>query len=239
MKQIKLILKDEIYDSLERDYHNFVRLSTKIDSGFVKPSFDSYLLAKLSENTNFLTEEAVQHLMLSGQYAWARRAMDKEFPDVVQILIEQAANYGFWIAVRHDWGTEELVNASRAWASAIIKQAKGDETQIDVLAAQIKASATNIAVVQERLKTPASQLAHAMVQELRETHIAIEHASGMVAREKLGAMRTLLKLGRAYGNVSEKAEQDMMDKLKREKPWLFDTGPKGFWGHVAAWWRGV
>ncbi|MFX5680477.1 DUF4088 family protein, partial [Acinetobacter baumannii] len=82
-------------------------------------------------------------------------------------------------------------------------------------ASQIKASATNIAVVQERLKTPASQLAHAMVQELRETHIAIEHASGVVAREKLGAMRTLLKLGRAYGNVSEKAEQDMMDKLKR------------------------
>ncbi len=35
MKQIKLILKDEIYDSLERDYQNFVRLSTKIDRGFV------------------------------------------------------------------------------------------------------------------------------------------------------------------------------------------------------------
>ncbi|WP_075259618.1 DUF4088 domain-containing protein [Herbaspirillum camelliae] len=239
MKQIKLILKDEIYDSLERDYQNFVRFSTKIDSGFVKPSFDNYLLAKLSENNNFLTEEAVQHLMLSGQYAWARRAMDKDFPDVVQILIEQAANYGFWIAVRHDWGNDELVAASKAWAMAIIKQAKGDESQIDVLAAQIKASATSIAVVQERLKTPASQLAHAMVQELRETHIAIEHASGMVAREKLGAMRTLLKLGRAYGNVSEKAEQDMMEKLKREKPWLFDEGPRGFWGHVAAWWRGV
>ena len=239
MKQIKLILKDEIYDSLERDYQNFVRFSTKIDSGFVKPSFDNYLLAKLSENNKFLTEEAVQHLMLSGQYAWARRAMDKDFPDVVQILIEQAANYGFWIAVRHDWGNDELVAASKAWAMAIIKQAKGDESQIDVLAAQIKASATSIAVVQERLKTPASQLAHAMVQELRETHIAIEHASGMVAREKLGAMRTLLKLGRAYGNVSEKAEQDMMEKLKREKPWLFDEGPRGFWGHVAAWWRGV
>nr|WP_198981598.1 DUF4088 family protein [Herbaspirillum sp. ASV7] len=239
MKQIKLILKDEIYDSLERDYHNFVRLSTKIDSGFVKPSFDSYLLAKLSENTNFLTEEAVQHLMLSGQYAWARRAMDKEFPDVVQILIEQAANFGFWIAVRHDWNTDDLVNASRAWASAIIKQAKGDETQIDMLASQIKSSATNIAIVQERLKTPASQLAHALLQELRETQIAIEHASGMVAREKLGALRTLLKLGRAYGNVSEKAEQDIIERLKKEKPWLFEDGPKGFWGHVAAWWRGV
>ncbi len=239
MKQIKLILKDEIYDSLERDYVNFVRLSTKIDSGFVKPSFDSYLLAKLSENTNFLTEEAVQHLMLSGQYAWARRAMDKEFPDVVQILIEQAANFGFWIAVRHDWNTDDLVNASRAWASAIIKQAKGDETQIDMLASQIKSSATNIAIVQERLKTPASQLAHALLQELRETQIAIEHASGMVAREKLGALRTLLKLGRAYGNVSEKAEQDIIERLKKEKPWLFEDGPKGFWGHVAAWWRGV
>ncbi len=239
MKQIKLILKDDIYDSLERDYVNFVRLSTKIDSGFVKPSFDNYLLAKLSENINFLTEEAVQHLMLSGQYAWARRAMDKEFPDVVQILIEQAANFGFWIAVRHDWNTDDLVNASRAWASAIIKQAMGDETQIDMLASQIKSSATNIAIVQERLKTPASQLAHALLQELRETQIAIEHASGMVAREKLGALRTLLKLGRAYGNVSEKAEQDIIERLKKEKPWLFEEGPKGFWNHMAAWWRGV
>ncbi|KAF1040228.1 MAG: hypothetical protein GAK35_03592 [Herbaspirillum frisingense] len=239
MKQIKLNLKDDVFESLDRDYKNFVRLSTKVDSGFVAPSFDAYLLAKVSENPHFLTEEAVHHMMISGQYAWAKRAMDKEFPDVVAILIEQASSYGFHIAVRHDWGTDDLVAASKAWATAIIKQAKGDETQIDVLAAQIKSASTSIAVVQEKLKSPASQLAHAMVQELRETHVAIEHASGLPAREKLGALRSLLKLGRAYGNVSEKAEAEMIGRLKANKPWLFTEGPKGFWGHVAAWWRGV
>ncbi|MFJ3048081.1 DUF4088 family protein [Herbaspirillum chlorophenolicum] len=239
MKQIKLNLKDETYESLQRDYKNFVRLSTKIDSGFVSPTFDGFLLAKVSENPHFLTEDGVQHLMLSGQYAWAKRALDKDFPDVVEILISQASNYGFYIAVRHDWGPDDLLAASKAWAASIVKQAKGDESQIDILAAQIKNSVTSITVVQEKLKTPASQLAHALVQELRETHIAIEHASGAVAREKLGALRSLLRLGRAYGNVSEKAEQEMIERLKAQKPWLFTEGPKGFWGHVAAWWRGV
>ncbi|MFL9926667.1 DUF4088 family protein [Herbaspirillum lusitanum] len=239
MKQIKLNLKDEVFESLERDYKNFVRLSTKVDSGFVSPSFESFLLAKVSENTNFLTEDAVQHLMLSGQYAWARRAMDKDFPDVVAIMIEQASDYGFHIAVRHDWNTDDLVAASKAWATAIIKQAKGDETQIDILAAQIKSAAVSIAIVQEKLKTPASQLAHALTQELREINIAIEHSRNDVAREKLGALRSLLRLGRAYGSVKEKDEQEILGRIRAQKPYLFEPPREGFWDHIAAWWRGV
>lgn len=237
MKQIKLNLKDEVAESLEREFKNFVRLSTKVDSGFVAPSFDSFLLARLSENPNFLTEEAVQHLMLSGQYAWAKRALDRDFPDVVAILISQASNYGFHIAVRHDWNGDDLLAASKAWATAIVKEAKGDETQIDILAAQIKSSAVSIAVVQEKLKTPATRLAHAWVQQMRDTDVALEHAHGLQARERLGSLRTLLKLGVAYGGIKEKDEQDILIKLKQQKPYLFPQPQQGFWGRVADWWR--
>jgi len=191
MKKLNLNLKDEVYDSLDRDYKNFNRLSLKCDSGFVSPSFESFMLAKLSDNTTFLTEAAVQHLMLSGQYAWAKRALDKDFPDVVAILISQASNYGFHIAVRHDWSVDELTAASKAWATSIVKQAKGDESQIDVLAAQIKSAAISIAKAEEALKTPAWRLSRSWAQQLHDAKIAAEHARGSVAREKLGSLRTL------------------------------------------------
>lgn len=237
MKQLKLNLKDDVYEMLQREFKNFVRLSTKVDSGFVAPSFDAFLMARLSDNTNFLTEEAVQHLMMSGQYAWARRAMDRDFPDVVAILIAEAANYGFHIAVRHDWSSEDLTEAARAWALAIIKQSKGDETQVDVLAAQIKSAAVSITVVQEKLKTPATRLAHALGQQMNDTQVALQHARGVLAREQLGAFRTLLKLGVAYGSIKEQAEKDALAKLQAQRPYLFHQPSEGVFAKLAAWWR--
>ena len=237
MKQLKLNLKDDVYEMLQREFKNFVRLSTKVYSGFVAPSFDAFLMARLSDNTNFLTEEAVQHLMMSGQYAWARRAMDKDFPDVVAILISEAANYGFHIAVRHDWSTDDLTEAARAWATAIIKQSKGDETQVDVLAAQIKSAAVSITVVQEKLKTPATRLAHALGQQISETQVALEHARGVQAREWLGSFRTLLKLGVAYGSIKEQGEKDALAKLQAKRPQLFHQPSEGVFAKLAAWWQ--
>lgn len=152
MKQIKFIFKDDIYDLLEWDYYNFVWFLIKIDLGFVKFFFDSYLLVKFFENINFFIEEVVQYLMFLGQYVWVCWVMDKEFLDVVQILIEQVVNYGFWIVVCYDWGIEELVNVLCVWVGVIIKQVKGDEMQIDVLVLQIKVFVINIVVVQECLK---------------------------------------------------------------------------------------
>ncbi len=238
MKKINMNVKDEVYDSLDREFKNFNRLSLKCDSGFVSPSFDNFLLAKLSDNTTFLTEEAVQHLMMSGQYAWAKRALDKDFPDVVAILISQASNYGFHIAVRQDWGSDDLTAASKAWAAAIIKQAKGDESQIDILAAQIKSAAVGITHVEEKLKTPAWRLAASLTQQLHDAKIAVEHARGSVAHEKLGALRSLLKLGIAYGTVKEKDEKEILDRLRVKKPYLFEE-EEGFLARAIAWWRSV
>ncbi|ASU41011.1 DUF4088 domain-containing protein [Herbaspirillum sp. meg3] len=238
MKKINMNVKDEVYESLDREFKNFIRLSLKCDSGFVSPSFDNFLLAKLSDNTTFLTEEAVQHLMMSGQYAWAKRALDKDFPDVVAILISQASNYGFHIAVRQDWGSDDLTAASKAWATAIVKQAKGDESQIDILAAQIKSSAVSIGHVEEKLKTPAWRLAASLAQQLHDAKIAVEHARGSVAHEKLGALRSLLKLGIAYGTVKEKDEKEILERLRVKKPYLFEE-EESFLTRAIAWWRSV
>ena len=166
MRKIELNVKDDIFNSLERDFKSFVRISLKCDSQFIPPTFESFLLAKLSDNTNFLTEDAVKHMMVSGQYAWAKRALDKEFPDVVAILIEKASTYGFYIAVNHEWASDDLRAASKAWATSIVKQAQGDEAQIDILATQIKSSAVSILTVEEKMRTPSYRLALALRQEL-------------------------------------------------------------------------
>ncbi len=239
MKKLSINVKDEVFESLERDFKSFLRLSLKCDSQFATPSFDNFLLAKISDNTHFLTEGAVQHLMLSGQYAWAKRALDKEFPDVVAILISQASTYGFNIAVRHDWSNDDLTTAAKAWATAIVAQAKGDESQIDILAAQIKSSAVSIATVEENLKTPAWRVSHALAQQLHDAKIAVEHARGSVAQEKLGALRALLKLGVAYGSVAEKTEQEILNRLRAKKPYLFEEPPEGFLARFITMWRSV
>ena len=239
MKKINLHLKDEVYDSLERDFKNFVRISLKCDAGFITPTFDSFILTKISDNTNYLTEDAVQHLMNSGQYAWAKRALDKDFPDVVAILIEQASTYGFHIAVHHDWDKNDVAAAAKAWAAAIIKQAQGDETQVDVLASQIKSAAVNITVVEDKVKTPAARMAHSLGQQLHDAKIAVEHAHGAVAREKLGALRCLLKLAVAYGSIQEIDEMQYLHNLKLKKPSLFEESQEGFLASALAWWRSV
>lgn len=185
MKQIILNVKDDVYSSLERDFNSFIRVSLKCDSQFITPSIDNFLLAKLSDNTTFLTEDAVRNLMLSGQYAWAKRALDKEFPDVVAILIGQASTYGFHLVINHEWTTEELKIAAKAWATSIVKQAQGDEEQIDILAGQIRSSAITITEAEEKMKTPAYKLAKALRQQLHDAQIAVNHASGRAARENL------------------------------------------------------
>jgi len=238
MKKIELNLKDDVWSSLDRDFKSFIRISLKCDSQFIPPSFDHFLLAKLSDNTNFLTEEAVKHLMLSGQYAWAKRALDKEFPDVVAILITQASIYGFNIAFSHEWSPEEVKTAAKAWATSIVKQAQGDESQIDILAAQIKSSAVSILTVEEKMRTPSYRLALALRQQLHDAKIALENASGLTARENLGAFRCLLKLGIAHGLIKEKDEQKLLAELRAKRPYLFEE-EQDFLTRMGQWWRSI
>src|ERR1700751_5414940 len=100
MGQITLKLKDETLASLRKDFEAFVRVSLKLDPQFATPSFADFLRAKLLDNMVPGTDHAVQPMLQGGQYAWAKRTLDKEFPHVVAILMRQAPEFGFGFAVR-------------------------------------------------------------------------------------------------------------------------------------------
>jgi hypothetical protein len=239
MQKIVLNVKEELYASLERDFKTFTRLSLKFDAQFITPSFDKFLLARLADNATPLTEQAVQHLMQSGQYAWAKRALDKDFPDVVAILMDQAAEYGFHIAVRQDWSTDDLAKAARAWSEAIVNQAQGDEKQIDILAVQIKSAAVSISAVEEKMKTPAWRLAQSLALRLHDVKLTVEHATGSAAREKFGELCSLLKLGIIHGSVTRKEEQEILDQLRSRRPFLFVEEPDSGFTRFLIWLRSV
>lgn len=239
MRQITLSFRDETIASLHRDFEAFTRLSLKLDPQFVTPTFEDFLRAKLLDNDTPLTEQAVQRMLTHGQYAWAKRALDKEFPDVVEILIRQAAEHGFSFAIRSDWTAEDLVKASRAWATAIVTEAKGDMSQIDVLASQIKSAAMDITEVEERMQTPAWRLADSLRQRVYETKIAVEHSVGSNAREKLGELRCLLRLGIFHGSIQKQEAQQVLEYLRSVRPELFVEEPYDGFTRFAGWLRSI
>jgi hypothetical protein len=237
MGQITLLLRDETIASLQKDFEAFVRVSLKLDPQFATPSFEDFLRAKLLDNMVPLTEHAVQRMLQGGQYAWAKRTLDKEFPDVVAILVRQAEEHGFMFAVRSEWTPEELAKASRNWAMAIVKEANGDASLVDPLAAQIKASARDIQSLEEKMQTPAWRLAESLRQRVYEAKLACETSVGSIAREKLGELRGLLRLGLSHGSFQKQEAQQIMEFLRLLKPDIFVEEPYDIFSRMAAWLR--
>jgi hypothetical protein len=237
MGQITLTLREETIASLQKDFDAFVRVSLKLDPHFVTPSFEDFLRAKLLDNMTPLTEQAVQRMLHGGQYAWAKRTLDKEFPDVVAILVRQAEEYGFAFAVRSEWTPEELAKACQNWAAAIVKEAGGDPALVDPLAAQIKASARDIQSIEETMQTPAWRLTESLRQRVYEAKIACETSVGSTARERLGELRGLLKLGLAHGSFQKQEAQQIMAFLRLLKPEIFVEEPYDIFSRMAAWLR--
>jgi hypothetical protein len=239
MRQITLSFREETLASLHRDFEAFLRLSLKLDPHFVTPSFEDFLRAKLLDNPVPLTEQAVQRMLTHGQYAWAKRALDKEFPDVVEMLIRQAAEHGFAFAFRSDWTAEDLIAASRALATAIVTEAKGDASQIDMLATQMKSAAEDIREVEARMQTPAFRLADSLRQRVYETKIAVENSVGSNAREKLGELRCLLRAGIFYGSIQKQEAQQVLEYMRSLRPELFIDEPYDGFTRFAAWLRSI
>ncbi|HLX01598.1 MAG TPA: DUF4088 domain-containing protein [Trinickia sp.] len=237
MGQITLTLKDDTVASLRKDFEAFVRVSLKLDPQFATPSFEDFLRAKLLDNMVPLTEHAVQRMLQGGQYAWAKRTLDKEFPDVVAILMRQATEFGFGFAVRSEWTPDELAKACREWATAIVNEAGGEQMLIDPLAAQIKSAAQDIQSLEESMQTPAWRLAESLRQRVYEAKIACEMSTGSTAREKLGELRGLLKLGLAHGSFQKQEAQQMMEFLRLLKPEIFVEEPDDIFSRMAVWLR--
>jgi hypothetical protein len=237
MGQITLTLKDDTVASLRKDFEAFVRVSLKLDPQFATPSFEDFLRAKLLDNMVPLTEHAVQRMLQGGQYAWAKRTLDKEFPDVVAILMRQATEFGFGFAVRSEWTPDELAKACREWATAIVNEAGGEQALIDPLSAQIKSAAQDIQALEESMQTPAWRLAESLRQRVYEAKIACEMSTGSTAREKLGELRGLLKLGLAHGSFQKQEAQQMMEFLRLLKPEIFVEEPDDIFSRMAVWLR--
>jgi len=237
MGQITLNIKDETLASLRKDFEAFVRVSVKLDPQFATPSFEDFLRAKLLDNMVPLTEHAVQRMLQGGQYAWAKRTLDKEFPDVVAILMKQANEFGFGFAARTEWTPEELAKQSREWAAAIVKEAEGAPSLVDPLAAQIKSAAQDIQTLEEVMQTPAWRLAESLRQRVYEATVACETSVGSAAREKLGELRGLLRLGISHGSFQKQEAQQIMEYLRLLKPEIFVEEPYDVFTRLAAWLR--
>jgi len=237
MGQITLNIKDETLASLRKDFEAFVRVSVKLDPQFATPSFEDFLRAKLLDNMVPLTEHAVQRMLQGGQYAWAKRTLDKEFPDVVAILMKQANEFGFGFAARSEWTPEELAKQSREWAAAIVKEAEGAPSLVDPLAAQIKSAAQDIQALEEVMQTPAWRLAESLRQRVYEAKVACETSVGSAAREKLGELRGLLRLGISHGSFQKQEAQQIMEYLRLLKPEIFVEEPYDVLTRLAAWLR--
>jgi hypothetical protein len=237
MGQITLSLKDDTVGSLRKDYDAFVRVSLKLDPQFAVPSFEDFLRAKLLDNMVPLTEHAVQRMLQGGQYAWAKRTLDKEFPDVVAILMRQATEYGFGFAVRSEWTPDELAKACREWSTAIVNEAQGNPALIDPLAAQIKAAAQDIQALEEKMQTPAWRLAQSLRQRVYEAKVACETSVGSTARERLGELRGLLRLGLVHGSFRKQEAQQIMEYLRLLKPEIFVEEPYDIFSRMATWLR--
>ncbi|UEP29418.1 MULTISPECIES: DUF4088 family protein [Burkholderia] len=239
MGQITLSLKDDTLASLRKDYDAFVRVSLKLDPQFATPSFEDFLRAKLLDNMVPLTEHAVQRMLEGGQYAWAKRTLDKEFPDVVAILMRQAGEFGFGFASRAEWTPDELAKACRDWAKAIVAEAQGDASLVDPLAAQIKSAVHDIQALEEMMQTPAWRLAESLRQRIYEAKLACEMSVGSAARDKLGELRGLLRLGLAHGSFQKQEAQQIMEYLRLLKPEIFIEEPYDVFARLAAWLRSV
>jgi len=237
MGQITLLLKDETIASLRKDFDAFVRVSLKLDPQFATPSFEDFLRAKLRDSMVPLTEHAVQRMLQGGQYAWAKRTLDKEFPDVVAILMRQASEFGFGFAARSEWTPEELAKQSREWATAIVNEAQAAPNLVDPLAAQIKSAAQDIQVLEEAMQTPAWRLAESLRQRVYEAKVACETSVGSTAREKLGELRGLLRLGITHGSFQKQEAQQIMEYLRLLKPEIFVEEPYDVFARLAAWLR--
>jgi hypothetical protein len=237
MGQITLSLKDETVASLRKDFDAFVRVSMKLDPQFSTPSFEDFLRAKLLDSMVPLTEHAVQRMLQGGQYAWAKRTMDKEFPDVVAILMRQANEFGFGFAARSEWTPDELAKQCRDWATAIVNEAQCPQALIDPLAAQIKSAAQDIQALEEAMQTPAWRLAESLRQRVYEAKVACETSVGSAAREKLGELRGLLRLGISHGSFQKQEAQQIMEYLRLLKPEIFVEEPYDVFTRLASWLR--
>ncbi|MCI3204168.1 MULTISPECIES: DUF4088 family protein [Pandoraea] len=236
MSRVALTLSDTALADLQKDFDAFVRISSAVDRHFTPPSFDDFLRARLLDSTVPLTEAAVAQLLAGGHYAWAKRTFDKQFPDVVSIILNQARQHGFYFVSRPEWSREDMARQASRWAEGIVREAKGEERIVESLAGQIVTSAQDLRTLEATLQTPAWRTASVLRERVFEAKRSVETARTLLAREKLGELRALLDLAVIYGSVGAQEADQILEYLGVLRPELFNDDP-GIFERLAAWLR--
>lgn len=155
------------------------------------------------------------------------------------MLMRQAGEFGFGFASRSEWTPEELHKACRDWAAAIVADTECDPALVESLTGQIKSAARDIQTLEEQMQTPAWRLADSLRQRIYEVKLACENSVGSTARERLGELRGLLRLGLQYGSFQKQEVQQIIEYLRLLRPEIFVEEPYDIFSRMAAWLRAL
>ncbi|KWR88959.1 DUF4088 family protein [Cupriavidus sp. IDO] len=224
---------------LRKEFQQFVSVSTGLDSEFLPPEFDDFLRARLLQHDAPLTERAVTRLLAGGEYGWARRVFDKQLPNALAALMRDAQRFGFGLAVQPEWTPQQRLAHAREWATQVLTECGADSAFTDALAAQVAASAEDIRVLEERMRTPAWRLAESLRQRAYDLMYALQtEESEAAGRSRVGELRAMLGLALEYGSVQPGEASRVMEQVERARPQLFREAPDDIFARIAGWLRG-
>lgn len=114
--------------------------------------FEDFLCVKLFDNMVLLIEYVVQWMLQGGQYVWVKCMFDKEFLDVVVILMWQVGEFGFGFVLCFEWMFDEFVKVCCDWVKVIVVEVQGDVLLIDLFVLQIKGVVQDIQMFEELMQ---------------------------------------------------------------------------------------
>lgn len=234
MGMITIPLSDEQLKRVQEEFDLFSRLVMKTDPNFRPPSFDAFIHAKILDNLIPLTEAAVADLLAKGEYGWAQRSFEKGVPDLFQVMIEDAAQFGFSIVGGARWSPEDLAKNAQAWVTHIVEKGGGKSAMITPLTTQIVETAQKFVDLEQDQQSPAWLVASRVHELLQLTRRALDTARGSDARDRLGQLRILMRLATVYGSLSHEDEVGVLESLRLLRPELFTDEPDDIFSHMAA-----
>lgn len=234
MSQITIALSDEQQKRVQEEFDLFSRLVMKTDPSFRLPSFDAFINAKILDNLVPLTEAAVADLLAKGEYGWAQRSFEKGVPDLFQVIIEDAAQFGFSIVGAPRWTEDDLAKNAQAWVKHVVEKSGGKPEMIAPLTTQIIETAHKFVDLEKAQQSPAWLVANRVHEMLQGTRRALDTARGSDARDRLGQLRVLMRLATVYGSLSHDDEVGVLDSLRLLRPELFTDEPDDIFARLAA-----
>jgi len=234
MSQITITLSEEQLKRVQDEFELFSRLVVKTDPAFRLPSFDAFINSKILDNLVPLTEAAVADLLAKGEYGWAQRSFEKGVPDLFQVIIEDAAQFGFSIVGPPRWTPEDLAKNAQAWVRHVVEKGGGKPEMISPLTNQIIETAIKFSDLEKNLQSPAWMVANRVHELLQSTRRALDTARGAAARDRLGQLRVLMRLATVYGSLSRDDETGVLQSLRLLRPELFVDEPDDIFSRMAA-----